>query len=51
MVAIEQLIKGKEIDLEEMERRADKPQIQKVHHFFFFLIKNLIYSVSCVLVN
>lgn len=50
MVAIEKLIKGKEIDLEEMERRADKPQILKVHHFFF-LIKNLIYSVSCVLVN
>lgn len=50
MVAIEKLIKGKEIDLEEMERKADKPQIQKVHHFFF-LIKNLIYSVSCVHVN
>lgn len=35
MVAIEKLIKGKEIDLEEMERKADKPQIQKVHQFFF----------------
>lgn len=47
MVAIEKLIKGKEIDLEEMERRADKPQIQKVHHFFFFSDKE--FDLLCVL--
>lgn len=46
MAAIEKLIKGKEIDLEEIERRADKPQIQKVHNCF--LLKNYVLQ-SCQL--
>ena len=51
MKAVEKLVNGKEIDLEELPGRANQAQIQKVREFVdnLLLVVKIGFSLPCVL--